>query len=283
MRLTAAMLCLALAAGCTPPRAPAPPAVDAEAPVPPPPTGGYVGPVEPLAAPLDLAYGDADFRTRVTISVAGPREGADRASTLAAHLSGRIERAGSRVLGRLVTERIEIDGRPTESREALLDQSLVLSHKGHLVELATRAPAQADPDEPLPERYRALEQRWRERLPTFSPAPVAAGDTVYADADLLAPLRQMLQDRPYEMEIVRPLRAVAVGLVPCGARRCLLARIEGEAALLAPRGALQVTTDGYELIDLASGLIVEGRGVFELTRDGDGQMLTMTVDTETTL
>lgn len=287
MRPLPALLCLALVAGCAapqPPEAPAAPAVATTAPAAPP-TGGYAGPVEPLTAPVDLAYGDASFHTRISISVEGPVEGQSRVNTLSAYVSGRIERAGNRVIGQLVTERIESDGQPAGNQQALLVQDFVLSPKGHLVEIASHAPAQEDADEPLPDRYRALEQRWRERLPTFNPSSVGAGDVVYEEVDLLAPLRQILQDRPYEMKVVRPLRAVAVGRAPCRGRDCLLARLEGEAVLMAPRGDLQVTTEGYELIDLATGLVVEGKAVVDLRRGagGDGQVLTMTVRTETTL
>jgi hypothetical protein len=291
MRRSPVLLCLALALGCAPQTAPEPPpeaaavmvpeATDAPAPVTV--ARGYDGPVAPIAAPLDLGYGDASFRTKVTITVAGNADGEDRVNTLAVHHSGRLERVGGRVLGRLVTERIEIDGVPGANREALLVQDLVLGRKGELVEIATRAPLQSEAEDALPERYRALEQRWRERLPPFTAAPVAAGDPVYEDAHLLAPLRLMLQERTYEMREVRPLRAVAVGRVPCAGRECLLARLEGEAVLLAPRGALEVTTDGYELIDLATGLIVDGPGIVELRRGGAGQVLTMSIRTETSL
>jgi hypothetical protein len=288
MRRPSALLCLALALGCTPKPSPAPPAEvaalvpEVAAPPPPPEPRFYDGPVAPIAAPLDLGYGDASFRTKVTIAVAGSGDGQERVSTLAVHHSGRLERVGGRVLGRLVTERIEIDGKPGPNREALLVQDLVLGRKGELIEVATRAPVQSEAEEPLPERYRALEQRWRERLPTFVAARVAEGDAVYEDAHLLAPLRLMLQERPYELREVRPLRAVAVGRAPCGGRDCLLARLEGEAVLLVPRGTLEVTTEGYELIDLSTGLIVDGRAVVDLRRGG-GQALSLSVRTETSL
>jgi hypothetical protein len=290
MRRLPALLCVALALGCAPQPTPAPPAEVAEAvpeaetaPARPPEPRFYDGPIAPIGAPLDLGYGDASFRTKVTIAVAGSSGGQERVNTLAVHHNGRLERVGGRVVGRLVTERIEIDGAPGANREALLVQDLVLGRKGELIEVATRAPAQSEAEDPLPDRYRALEQRWRERLPTFTAAPVAVGDPVYEDAHLLAPLRLMLQERTYEMREVRPLRAIAVGRAPCGARECLLARLEGEAVLLAPRGALDVTTEGYELIDLATGLIVEGRAIVDLRRGDGGQGLSLSVRTETTL
>ena len=283
MRLSVGILALAMAlAGCAggrpsvvAPTAPAP-ANEALA------VAGYDGAIEPIAAPIDLVYAPARFHSTVTIGVEGGSGGAARTNSLAAYLDGALTAEGDRVRGQIVTERIEVDGAPSQGSAPLLIQDVLLDRKGRQLELSSRWP-NADATQPLSERYRALEQRWRDRLPVLAAAPVTAGGVVYEETGLLMPMRQMLQNRSFELRPVKPLRAVAVGLTACGARRCIIARHEGEAELAAQRGTLHVTAGGHVLLDVATGLIVSELATVTLDSPGGNARLVMTIRTSTDL
>lgn len=285
MRLSVGILALALAlAGCAggrtgggPTATSSPPAVTGLS------VPGYEGPVEPIANPVNLTYSAAQFGSTVTIGVEGGRGTAARTNSLAVYLTGGLTPDGEQVRGELVTEKVEVDGRPAQNTAALLVQDLLLDRKGRLVEVASRWPAHTEPGEPLPDRYRALEERWRDRLPVFVPEAVGMGDAVYEETGLLTPLRQMLQDRPFQLRPIRPVRAVAVGLTPCDGARCLIARHEGEAELVAERGTLRVTASGFTLIDLVNGVIRREVGSLTLEGPGSNSRLVMTMRTDTRL
>jgi hypothetical protein len=287
MRLSVGTLALALAlVGCAggqfslAPTQPAAPTAAAGAPSEP---AGYDGPIDQLSAPVDLAYSTAKFRSAVTIGVEDGRGTADGSNSLTVHLSGTLTAQGDRVRGEIVTEKVDVDGRAAETGAPLLVQQLLLDRKGHLIELASRWPAHAEPEQPLPERYRALEQRWRDRLPVFASAAVGPGGVVYEQTGLLMPMQQMLQNRAYELRPIAPLRAVAVGEAPCGDRRCLIARHEGEAQLVAERRTIHVTAGGYAQIDIATGLILNEAATVTLDGPGGNSRLVMTLRTETRL
>ena len=242
---------------------------------------GYTGPIEPIATPVPLAYGPARFGSTVTIGVEGGRGATTRSNSLAAHLSGSLALDGDAVRAQLVTERIDVDGSSAAGDQPLLIQQLSMDRQGRLIEIASRWPAHTEPSQPLPERYKALEDRWRDRLPVFASAAAGPGAVVYDDTGLLAPLRQMLQNRAFELKPTKPLRAVAVGMTSCGPRRCLIARHEGEADLVAQRGTLHVTTSGYVQIDIVTGLIVNELATVTLDGPSGASRLVMTMRTET--
>jgi hypothetical protein len=244
---------------------------------------GYDGEIEPIASPVDLTYGGAKFRSAVTIGVEDGRGTAAGANSLALHLMGRLVPEGDRISGEVVTEKVEIDGRPLQDSTPFLVQDLLLDRKGRLIELASRWPAHAEASEPPSSGYRALEERWRDRLPVFAATAVSTGDPVYEQTGLLTPLRQMLQDRPFRMRTVRPVRAIAVGLTDCDGDSCLIARHEGEAELVAERGTLRVTAGGFTLIDIATGVIRREVGTVTLDGPGDSSRLVMTMRTDTEL
>lgn len=286
MRLLVGTLALTLLlAGCTagrPSVAPTTPAAPTSGPAAVP-LAGYDGPISPLTTPLDLGYSTARFRSTVTVGVEGGAGAASRSNSLTVHLTGTLTAEGDRVAGQLTTERVEVDGQAAQGDGALLVQQLLLDRKGHLIELASRWPAHTEPGEPLPERYRALEQRWRDRLPIFASPPVGPGGVVYDETGLLMPMQQMLQNRSYQLRPVAPLRAVAVGEAPCGGRRCLMARHEGEAQLVAERGTLRVTVGGYAQIDILTGLILNEVATVTLDGASGNSRLVMTLRTTTQL
>lgn len=283
MRLSVGILALALAlAGCAggrPSVAPAPVPAPAGQPLA---VAGYNGTIEPITAPIDLVYAPARFRSTVTIGVEGNRGGA-RTNSLAAFLDGELAAEGDRIRGRIVTDRIEVDGAPSQGGAPLLIQDVLLDRKGRQLELSSRWPSHADTDEPLSDRYRALEQRWRDRLPVLAAPPVTTGGVVYEETGLLMPMQQMLQNRAFELRPIKPLRAVAVGLTACGGRRCVIARHEGEAELVAQRGTLHVTAGGYVELDVATGLIVSELATVTLDSPGGNARLVMTIRTTSEL
>jgi hypothetical protein len=297
MRVAVGILALALAlAGCaavrgtdqpTPTTAPAPTTARTVTPTVPDAAGlsvpGYEGEIEPIASPVELTYGDAQFRSAVTIGVEDGDGTTAGTNSLAVHLAGELAPDGDRVRGEVITESVEIDGRPLQQSTPFLVQDLLLDRKGRLIELASRWPAHSEASEPPSGGYRALEERWRDRLPVFASAAVSTGDPVYEQTGLLTPLRQMLQDRPFRMRTVRPVRAIAVGLTSCDGDSCLIARHEGEAELVAERGTLRVTAGGFTLIDLATGVIRREVGTVTLDGPGDSSRLVMTMRTDTQL
>ncbi|HMR29759.1 MAG TPA: hypothetical protein PKA13_02530 [Geminicoccaceae bacterium] len=279
MRLSVGILALAMAlAGCAggrPSVAPTATPAPAGQPLA---VAGYDGRIEPIAAPIDLVYAAARFSSTTTIGVEGSRGSAPRSNSLVAYLDGELVAEGDRIRAGIVTDRIEIDGAPSRGNGPLLAQDVLLDRKGRLIELASRWPSHDATGEPLSDRYRALEQRWRERLPILAAEPVVSGAVAYEDTGLLVPMQQMLQNRAFELRPVEPLRAVAVGLTDCAGRRCVIARHEGEAELVTQRGMLHVTAGGYVRLDVTTGLIVDELATVTLDSPG-GSRLVMTIRT----
>lgn len=287
MRFSAGTIALMLAlAACAGPRGagqpdPGQPDAAPAAAVPSLAVAGYDGAVRPIASPVELAYTPVRFRSTVVVGVEGGRGTAGRSNSLAVHSTGSLAAEGDRLRGEIVTERIEVDGQPPQNAGPVLIQSLLIDRKGRMVEMTSRFPGQAEPTAQLPGRYKALEQRWRDRMPVFVPNVIAPGDPIYEDTGLLSPLRQMLQDRPFQLRPIKPVRAVAVGVTDCDGGRCLVARHEGEAELVAERGTLHVTASGFTLVDIATGLIRREVGTVTLEQPGGASSLTMTVRTDT--
>lgn len=221
---------------------------------------GFAGPVAPLAGPVALRYAPAAFHMAVTIEVSDS-QGA-RPSTLAAATDGRLATEGQAIRATLVTDRLEVDGRP-DPRLARLVQDILMTPAGTLLDLASRLDG-GPGDAPLPERYRALEKRWRDRLPELAAAPLATGDEVLVGNDPLAPLRQLLHDQAMQVTPTRPLRLTAAGTAACGSGRCLVARRDGAAILESPGRRLEASVGGYALLDLATAVVVEAQDVIEL-------------------
>lgn len=283
MRFSAGTIALMLAlAGCAGPRGGGQPEATTAA-APSISVAGYEGAIQPISSPVVLAYAPARFRSTVVIGVEGGRGTAGRSNSLTVHTTGSLTAEGDRLRGEIVTERIEVDGRPPQNDGPVLIQDLLLDRKGRMIEMASRFPGHAEPSAQLSGRYKALEERWRDRLPVFVPNVIAAGDPIYEDTGLLSPLRQMLQDRPFQMRPIKPVRAVAVGMTACDGGQCLIARHEGEAELVAERGTLHVTASGFTLVDIATGVIRREVGTVTLEQPGGASRLTMTVRTDTQL
>ncbi len=244
-----------------------------------PPLPGFEAKIMPLAAPVSLAYQPARFRGRSTMRVSA---GGGPASSLSVALEGELVGvAPGRLQATLVTESVAVDGERSDNAVALLVQEIAIGRMGELLEISSRTPASTGP---LPDRYRALEQGWRERLPRLSARPVGRGDAIEAEDRLLAPLRLMLGGRDVRLQTTRPIRTVAVGLAECGGASCLVGRREGAARLVGGRGAIGVVVGGHALLDLATGLFVEEREVIRLTADGgDGGARELVIEVETDL
>lgn len=283
IRVLLAGLSLALGACATAPPAPTTMAQVEEAPAdtaPAPELPGFAEPIAPLTAPVALAYKPARFQGRSTMRVS---HGDSPASSLSVAFSGElVSVAPERVQATLVTESMAVDGERSDNAVALLLQEIVLGRTGELLGMSSRTPASSDP---RPDRYRALEQSWRDRLPRLSPRPVGPGDAIEAEDRLLAPLRVLLGARDAQLRTTRPIRTVVVGLADCGAATCLVGRREGAARLTGQRGAIDVEVGGHALLDPATGLFVRERELIRLTAaagEGAGRHLQIEVETDLT-
>jgi hypothetical protein len=271
---------------------PPPPAAPAAAPVPTPvlpipapaapDVAGYAGAVLPIPAPLDLGYAPTRYRTSELVSVS---RGGVPAGNVSTEVSGELRQEGDRMRAELVTERIFIDGKPSENAYALLVQDIDMDRKGQGAPVRSHSP-NAGSGSDLPPRYRLLEPAWRDRLPAFSAAPVMRGAPVFASGPRLSALQRMLADRPYQLEGAERIASTAVGMTPCSQGQCLLVRTDGSAQLVAEGRSLGVSVLGYALVDPATGLVLRARDTISLenpAQQGAGTGLHMTIDTETIL
>ena len=279
--LGGALLLGACTTSPAPSPAPPPPAVAGPpAPSSPPQLPGFDAAITPLTAPLALTYSPARF---VGHSMMRVSTGGGPTSSLSIALSGELATVTpERLRATLVTESVAVDGERSDSGVAPLVQEIALGRTGELLGMSSRTAAAT---EPLPDRHRALEQGWRDRLPQLNPLPVGPGDPIEAADRLLAPLRLMLGGRDVELRTTRPIRTIVVGLAACGAARCLVGRREGGARLTGQRGAIDVDVSGHALLDPATGLFVEERELIRLSEAagaGPGRELAIAVETSLT-
>jgi hypothetical protein len=275
-------LSLALGACATAPTAPKTVEQVVEAPAeaaPAPELPGFEEPIAPLSAPVALAYKPARFQGRSAMRV---RHGDSPASSLSVAFTGElVSVAPERVQATLVTESVAVDGERSDNAVALLVQDIALGRTGELLGMSSRTPASTGP---VPDRYRVLEQGWRDRLPRLSPRPVGPGDAIEAEDRLLAPLRVLLGGRDAQLRTTRPIRTVVVGLAQCGEATCLVGRREGAARLTGQRGAIDVEVSGHALLDPVTGLFVRERELIRLTAaDGEGAGRQLEIEVETDL
>ena len=108
-------------------------------------------------------------------------------------------------------------------------------------------------------------------IKTFADGPIRNGSTIYATsfADLIhADYRGMENDPSY---VVQKPSLRAVGLTSFQRRPCLVGELSGSITGTGRFGTTQVEIRGYELIDLASGLVVDAFSrLLEHTSDAHG-------------
>lgn len=226
--------------------------------------GGYEGRVEPLAEPVELAYGAlAPFGYR--IALLAERDGADSLDSL---LEGRVQvsGAGEDLFLEAELRQMEINGRSFAGRGIVLG---TVRRK-----LGPRAPAglaegsfaglgevARSGDEPVLGQLGAMAREDISGLAQhrFPDRPLAEGDRLGGTDEVLA--RFKLSGPISRLTTDSDIGLYVAGRTVWQGRPALFARYRGGADLFLPQdppAAARMQVGGYAVIDLASGIELEG-------------------------
>lgn len=228
---------------------------------------GYQGEVRPLTTPISLEFGEVTD-ARMTIKTTERRQDGTTAKESASEVSGRWT-ARQTPLNTILDLRIVEykDARGTRTaRQPLLQMIVLASRAGASRDISISFPGvrEAGGAEPTKdsEVYKTFVKALESSLIPFAPMIRQVGDPVYAK-DMVDMIGLMIGSPISEADrraITTSGGISAVGLTTVNGRLSLLARLDGTVAMRDGARTIEFRVEGYNAIDLVTGLVNEGLG-----------------------